>query len=88
MFTEKHVGKVIFYDVFNCGSQKTFKNYISFLHSLEDKYTAVMTDYVIVSDDEGSKLTNESCYLDNLTITINRVMSFREFQNKHLELLI
>ena len=88
MLTEKHIGKVIFYDVFNCDSQKTFKNYISFIHSLEDEDIAVMTDYVMASDDEGSKLTNEPCYLNGLTITINRVMSFREFQNKYPELLI
>ncbi|MGD8305304.1 MAG: hypothetical protein PVF17_01500 [Ignavibacteria bacterium] len=90
MFTDSHIGKVVFYDVYNKLSKELYRNYITYIHDIDMYNNFVVTDYCIPDNADEGSLNKEtlSCDITNLDVTIHKVMSFNEFKKQYPELLI
>ena len=90
MFTDNHIGKVVFYDVYNKLSKTLYKNYITYIYNKDMYNDFIVTDYHTPDNTNERLLDKEtlSCDFTNLNITIHKVMSFDEFKKQYPELFI
>ena len=90
MFTTNHIGKVVFYDVYNKLSKELYKKYITYIHDIDMYNDFVVTDYCIPDNADEGLLNEEILSYDitNLNVIIHKVMSFKEFKKQYPELLI